>query len=436
MKTTLISHASVLIETSDCTIWTDPWLCGKAFNNSWSLLLPPHWEDSMCKTIDYLWISHEHPDHFHVETLKSLPADFKRSVTVLFQKNNSDKIPRALKAFGFENIQLLEHRRTIAISEETRVYNCQIGQMDSALAVLNQNEVLLNVNDCELNTADCKILLRDLKKVDTLLNQFSIAGYAGDINYEKHLPRLQERILDSLVLNHQQLNADVTIPIASFIFFSTLDNKYVNDYVNTPNNVFNLLEKKGLKCAVLYPGDTLDSENPYDSSKALTKYEKIYQETDRLEYDAPILIDINQIEKAFLKRAKQLKEKYPDFILRRLAPITIYIPDLNVTVQLSLYSHFFEQLPNTAPFDLKIYSQPLHYAFDMEWGVQTLGVSGRYLIQSNKKTWKWYRAITSLNNAGIYLKPEYLLTKNNLDFLRSRIQGGLNQFLYQLKRMD
>jgi UDP-MurNAc hydroxylase len=368
--------------------------------------------------------------------LKSLPLAFKQKVTVLFQKNNSDKIPNALKTLGFENIRLLDHRKIVSITPQTQVYNCQIGQMDSALAVLNQKQVILNVNDCELNTADCKLLLRDLKRIDVVLNQFSIAGYTGDIHYETHLPKLRERILNSLLLNHQDLKAEVTVPIASFIRFCTVDNQYINEYINTPEDVFNLFQEKGYQCSVLFPGDTLDSERPFDSNPALEKYRRVYRENDQLPYDEPRLMNLDEIQNAFLKRAKQLQEKYPAFILKKLAPVTIYIPDLNVTVQLSLYQQRFEVLPDDAAVDVKIFSQPLHYAFDTKWGFQTLGVSGRYLIQGNKSTWKWYRAITSLNNADIYLKLRFLFTKNNLHFLRTRLKGGLNQLIYQLKRMD
>ena len=77
-----------LWKPKDTCIWTDPWLFGKAFNDSWSLL-PAQFEANLYKRINYLWISHEHPDHFHIATLKSLPT-VKERVTLLFQENNSD----------------------------------------------------------------------------------------------------------------------------------------------------------------------------------------------------------------------------------------------------------------------------------------------------------------------------------------------------------
>jgi L-ascorbate metabolism protein UlaG (beta-lactamase superfamily) len=84
MEICLISHASVVIR-SDISIWTDPWLIGKAFNDSWSLLPPAAMDDSLFDEIDYVFISHEHPDHFHIPTLRSLTESFKKLITILYQ---------------------------------------------------------------------------------------------------------------------------------------------------------------------------------------------------------------------------------------------------------------------------------------------------------------------------------------------------------------
>ena len=102
---------------------------------------------------------------------------------------------------------------------------------------------------------------------------------------------------------------------------------------------------------------------------------------------------------------------------------------------MSLYTGEFTILEDSEDFDLMIRSQPLHFALNTTWGVQTLGVSARYFIKKNFATWRWYRIITSLNNAELYLKPKYLFTKRNFDFLRARFSGGLNQLRYQLSRM-
>ena len=77
-------------------------------------------------------------------------------------------------------------------------------------------------------------MLSDLGRVDVVLNQFSLAGYNGYKEQDKKLPFYANEILDNIYRNHHDLKAHVTIPFASFIYFSTLDNRYMNNYMNTP----------------------------------------------------------------------------------------------------------------------------------------------------------------------------------------------------------
>ena len=234
MKIRLVSHASVVIETADAKIWTDPWLFGKAFNESWALLPEPEFDPNLYQEIDLVWVPHEHPDHFHFPTLKTLPADFKRRVTLLFQKNNSDKMPNAFRALGFENIRLLPNREIVAITPDTEVYCTQIGNMDSALGIRTQGEAVFNLNDCEANDADCRIIRRDLGEIHTVLNQFSIAGYRGHHDFATRLTQSAGQILENVLANHLALGAKITIPFASFVYFCMQDNRFINDFTNTP----------------------------------------------------------------------------------------------------------------------------------------------------------------------------------------------------------
>ncbi len=59
------NHASITIKTDDLNILTDPWFTGTAFNDGWNLIHEnEESEEYFLKDINYIWISHEHPDHF------------------------------------------------------------------------------------------------------------------------------------------------------------------------------------------------------------------------------------------------------------------------------------------------------------------------------------------------------------------------------------
>ena len=69
---TFVNHASIKIANSETSILTDPWYEGNAFNKGW-LLLYENKENKISKIlseIEYIWISHEHPDHFSILFLK------------------------------------------------------------------------------------------------------------------------------------------------------------------------------------------------------------------------------------------------------------------------------------------------------------------------------------------------------------------------------
>ncbi len=59
MKIRLISHASVLINCTDLCIWTDTWLFGKAFNESWALFPSAAFDESLLQEIDYIYVNQE-----------------------------------------------------------------------------------------------------------------------------------------------------------------------------------------------------------------------------------------------------------------------------------------------------------------------------------------------------------------------------------------
>ncbi len=427
MKVTFISQASVIIETSDATIWTDPWLFGTAFNDSWKLFPEPEFDINWYEKINFLWISHEHPDHFHFPTLKSLPTEFKEKVILLFQDNNSNKMPDAFKKLGFKNIRLLQNREITPITNTTSVHNFQIGNMDSSLAVICEGKTVLNLNDCEINSSDVKCFKKDLGKIDVLLNQFSMAGYNGGYEYEKILPEVADNILNSMIADHKDLEASITIPIASYVYFCQSDNKFMNEFSNTPQKIHEKFLNENLECNFLSINETFDLNNigSYNKEMSYQRIKSLFDNRDeKLIYKVSEVIPLNEIEKAFIDLNKQLKSFYPKMILNKLKTIRVYIPDLDKIVDMSLSNGHFIEYKNDKEqkdFDIQIYSQPLFFAFKFTWGIQTLGVSARFLIKKNFKVWKWYRIISSMNNAEFYLKPKYFFQPQNVSYLLSRI---------------
>ena len=81
-----INHASILLDEK---ILCDPWYSGSIFLNGWNLL---HENNVDINSIvpQYIWISHEHPDHFNPSDLLKIEED--KRPTILFQKNDDGKV--------------------------------------------------------------------------------------------------------------------------------------------------------------------------------------------------------------------------------------------------------------------------------------------------------------------------------------------------------
>lgn len=435
MKLTLVSHASVIVDTGDVRLWTDPWLSGTAFNDSWRLLPEAAWDAALLDGVDYLWISHEHPDHFHIPTLRSLPEAFKQRVTVLFQQNNSDKMFRAFAQFGFTRWRALPHRAVVPLTSSTRVYCYQEGQMNSCLAVLDGERVMLDVNDAEVRTEDCRLIVKDIGRCEVVLNQFSIAGYAGLEDRERRLRAMARGILENMVDNHRDLGARTTIPFASFVYFSTVDNRYVNAFANRPADVARHFAEQGLELAVLYPGDVFECGVPYDSRRALHRFDACYERFGELSFVAPPRVELAEIRTAFESLHAHLAERFPPLLLWCLRPVVIEIADLGITVEFHVASGRIREVTDSQPAHLLVNSQPLLFAFKYPYGVQTLGVSARFVLKSGIRNWQAHRVLFAMNNAEFYLRPKYLLTARSLGYVAGRFRGAMGQLARRLQAM-
>ena len=301
--------------------------------------------------------------------------------------------------------------------------------MDSALAVLGQRQVIFNANDARISVGECKGILNDIEHVDVLLSQFSLAAYAGFEPREKYLPQRAKQILENVSSVHRALDAKVTIPFASFMYFSSLDNKYVNNFANSVRHTDGFLRRRGQRTAVLYPGDTYEVGAEHDSSHALAQFDQLPGVEERAYYPAEHKT-MAEIVAAYESLAANMRERYSMLLLRMLRRVTIRIPDLEKTVAFRLASGSLEEIDDSIEPDLVINSQPLWFGFKFPFGFQTLGVSARFKLLRNFNNWKLLRILFSLNNGGVYLRPKYLLTPEMLGYIRTRLGGGLRQSIH------
>lgn len=142
-----LNHACIYIECNGVSLITDPWLFGPAFLTGWWLDKPsPVDALELLKDVDFVYISHNHPDHLHPETLNLLPRD----VPILVADFHSKSTENYLKNLVFTNIIPFKFNEVWELISGFQISILKSGDFrdDSGIYLnLNGHQVLLTV-DC------------------------------------------------------------------------------------------------------------------------------------------------------------------------------------------------------------------------------------------------------------------------------------------------
>jgi CMP-N-acetylneuraminate monooxygenase len=99
-----LNHACLVVTTPSCKFALDPWIVGPAFCSGWSLAAPsPADSFDELNQCDFIYVSHNHPDHLHPQTL----ARIDKAIPVLTADFPSGSTTAYLEELGFERIVAL-----------------------------------------------------------------------------------------------------------------------------------------------------------------------------------------------------------------------------------------------------------------------------------------------------------------------------------------
>ena len=147
---TLVNHASVLVKGKTRAVLTDPWYWGSAFHQGWSLMYENTKVDieNVLDNTNYIWISHEHPDHFSIPFFKLYREKLiSLGIKVIFQATKDKRVKKFIASEGIEVIELEEFH----LFEIEEGYNISIAKddfYDSSLIIQLNGKKIFNLNDC------------------------------------------------------------------------------------------------------------------------------------------------------------------------------------------------------------------------------------------------------------------------------------------------
>ena len=211
MNIKLYRSSTLGIKSENFKLLTDPWLTDGEYYGSWSHY--PHYDihknTDELNSHDAIYISHIHPDHCSVDTLKKL----NKNIPVYISNYHAKFLKLKIERLGFKVFELENGvRKKLGNNFFLTIYpadNCDpelcfkfngcaklddsikgSQQIDSLSVIDDGKFVLLNVNDCPFELAKHVIknkVLKEFNKIDILFT-----GYGGAGPYPQCFDNLSE----------------------------------------------------------------------------------------------------------------------------------------------------------------------------------------------------------------------------------------------------
>jgi len=177
LKITYITHSSILIETEDAKLISDPWFFGSAYLNHWHVFPKPI-DTNYAKDITHVIITHGHEDHCHFPTLGQLNKKAAVFLPYTWLQDTKD----AILSIGFKSVYELDSYKTVSIGMHLKL-TFVVNGLDSIFILEYRGKVYLNLNDA-FNATHLKFLKLIAQKVnahwpkiDYLMSGVGGAGY-------------------------------------------------------------------------------------------------------------------------------------------------------------------------------------------------------------------------------------------------------------------
>ena len=293
MKITYLGHAAMMVDCDGTRILMDPWLTDPTYHGTWWHYPPLALGLRDLPKPDYLYISHEHPDHFDPPTLRHLDKDVAVIIANFKRKRFRDRIA----AIGFRNITEIDFGQeyrcngtglTLRLVPPDRAWD------DSAILVRDGDTTLLNVNDCHLDEGTLRRLGME-QQIDIAFLTFTGASqYPGCFEFPlaskiDRWKESKESHVEEFVNWARLLRTRRAVPAAGNFALLAPDQLFMNTehYVNTPQDAIERLraEAPDIEGLQMNPGDVWTSDGaltrlhpPPDWSRRLEHIETLSQE--------------------------------------------------------------------------------------------------------------------------------------------------------------
>lgn len=393
-KLEFLGHAGYVVERGPLYLAVDPWVEGAAFDNGWDPLVPAVRFDP--NRVTHLWFSHEHPDHFSIPAVKSIPKERRADVTVIFQETADKRVAGFLRNNGYTRVIEVGSGQRQDLGGGATLTTVMARDGDSCHLLDLGGLRVLNFNDCYYTSmAEVEDVMRAMGikpgDVDLMATQFSYANWMGNQSETDRRKHAALRKLDHLAMQARTVRPRYLMPFASFVYFSHEENAYLNDAVNLPSMAVARVRQEGFTAIMLRPGDSMELTDAglaaaAEATDARAKdldgaVEAVRRAEKPLRKSAAMpLEDVVSTVRAGLKRLRDGVSRLDGMLMRLRLPRAVFeLTDHRCLIVIDrLEDVQVHPLNAGMSADVALSSEALRFSFAQDFGFDTLLVNGRF----------------------------------------------------------
>lgn len=228
------NHAFVKIKDKDFSFATDPWAIGPAFNTGWWLKnkTKNDWVDQL-NDCNFVYISHNHPDHLHPLTLRKI----NKNMNFVVPDFSTDSTGKYLEELGFVNIHRLKFAHEYKFRDTNLILSIlKSGDFREDSGIYFSNGTFTSLFDVDSNS----INFNRYPKVDFYASSFAGGASGYPIMFENFQKKQKSEILNrnKLFLKRKKIKIFQLIkpkyfmPYAGFFSVKLKRDRTVNELQN------------------------------------------------------------------------------------------------------------------------------------------------------------------------------------------------------------
>lgn len=227
-----IGNATLIVYDRGPLLVTDPWIEGDAYFGSWtrSHEIPPEQHEAIVAS-RYCWLSHGHPDHLSMASLRRL-----RNPTILLADHVGGRVAAALRGAGFR-VDVLADRTWVPLSDRVRVCAIADYNQDSILLVDLDGVLVIDTNDSSERGSRAFVRAAARRATSSFLLQQAGYGDADMINLfdedGTHIPPVAARREPpgaALATIAAQVGARFVVPFSAMHRYQRSDSIWANEH--------------------------------------------------------------------------------------------------------------------------------------------------------------------------------------------------------------